>query len=167
MSLIQCWECLCTLGTRTQVFTLAPLCQFSRPFVCVSVYILECVLLGRHQVPSFMGFYIICLFRDSLTMELWLAWSALSLSLCRPVWPQTHRDPPVSASWVPRLKVYSTILSTREKFQIKDKKANFFLSKYTKYYLDMRNPNLRKHVADIEWMDGQVCFVHEMATSRR
>lgn len=109
MSLIQCWECLCTLGTRTQVFTLAPLCQFSRPFVCVSVYILECVLLGRHQVPSFMGFYIICLFRDSLTMELWLAWSALSLSLCRPVWPQTHRDPPVSASWVLILKACTII----------------------------------------------------------
>ena len=37
-------------------------------------------------------------------------------SLCRPGWPQTHRDPPASASWVLGLKVCATAWLWPESF---------------------------------------------------
>ena len=42
--------------------------------------------------------------RQCRSMSSWLAW----ISICRPSWPQTHKDPPASASQVLWLKAYTT-----------------------------------------------------------
>ena len=49
-------------------------------------------------------------------------------SSCRSCWPQTHRDPPASASRVLGLKAYTT---TTQRIS--------FLKKYTYYFIDIYN----------------------------
>jgi hypothetical protein len=64
---------------------------------------------------SFFPYLFTCLFACFFTYfqgkvslwESWLTWK----SLCRLSWPPAHRDPPVSASWVPGLKLCTTMPS--------------------------------------------------------
>jgi len=51
---------------------------------------------------------LFCFVFEVGSMKPWLAWN----SLCRPDWPQTHRDPPASASLVLGWKVCSTMPSS-------------------------------------------------------
>jgi hypothetical protein len=56
------------------------------------------------------------------------------------------------------LKISTTILGGKELFKMKDK-TNLLLSNCTKYYLNMRGHNLRKHVAYMEWIVTCVLFM--------
>ena len=56
--------------------------------------------------PGDMGFAVplppapVWVFQDGFSVHLWLSWN----SLCRPGWPQTHRDPPASVSLSAEIK---------------------------------------------------------------
>jgi hypothetical protein len=91
-------------------------------FVCVCVFgvgtciqgLLQAKLVPYHWVTlsvketnwesTLCWFLFLCLLSQGYSVQPWLSWN----SLCRLVWPWTHRDPPASASWVLGLKVCTT-----------------------------------------------------------
>lgn len=64
---------------------------------------------------NFYFFYLLFLFvlRQGLTTYPWLSWN----SLCKLDWPQIHKDPLASTSWVWRLEAYATMLGYTEIFK--------------------------------------------------
>ena len=79
-----------------------PLFRLSLPSLCSSLNLLPLGLFLFHF--SRQGFLCVA------------ALDVLELFLCRPDWPQTHRDPPASASRVLRLKACTTTAQPASSF---------------------------------------------------
>ena len=119
------WVCLCWVGVLFLSFCFRS--GFSECVVCVLPLLLAC-LVGVLKGECFL---VLEAGRrgdhgdTDLTTHPWLPWNLL----CRPCWPQTHRDLPASNSQVLEQKASATMpcLRTLFKFGLYTNSARYFL----------------------------------------
>ncbi|EGW14713.1 hypothetical protein I79_019557 [Cricetulus griseus] len=82
-------------------------------------------LLHMAHLQDFLGFFCFCFSRQGFSVLLWsLSWNLI----CRPGWPQNHRDLPASASQVLGLKVWATNAQPTYRYFVPEQTCTWILS---------------------------------------